>query len=158
MVRRLLSAGLAMACGCAAPARYLLVADPTPATKVPDQREIWLAPAEAVGHTRLLGLATTSAVVEAAAANPPRDPLEAVLWPLLLGRHAEAEAALRAAWDGLPDYLRRLLAADLAVELAPPGEPATRAAALYQQAYDVQPSERSRGILKLRMRQLRYGR
>jgi hypothetical protein len=146
--------------GCADATRYVVVTDASVAREqdAAERRLVCVAPSDARANPGLLGLRTRASVREyGETRRGDGGALEAVLFQLVSGEYARAAEALRDRGDEVPEYLRRLLAADLASETSPP----IRAAALldlYQAAYDVQESEAGRRIVELRIRQLRYGR
>jgi hypothetical protein len=119
---------------------------------------VWLATHEAETSAAIIGLRSEEEIQRyEASRRGRRAPAEAVLYPLVVGRYADAEAALQIHRGALPEYLSRVLEADLAKERFPAVVPTQELVALYQRALDAQPSNRSRTIIKLRIRQLRYG-
>ncbi len=76
------------------------------------------------------------------------DPLEQILFDLIKSNYASAQAELVSRGDALPSYLRLLLKADLAYELVQ----------MYQDAYEDQACEFNKDLIKIRIRQVRYGR
>lgn len=145
---------------CAAPARYVVVSEEAKDMHLDDvgQRLVPLSPRDAQANTTILGLRTRSSVEEyGRARRGDRGPLEEVLYQLISGRYGTAEETLRAHPGDILEHLRRLLVADLASEHSP-RVPTAELLKMYQEAHDAQESDTARAIIKLRIRQLRYGR
>lgn len=147
---------------CAAPARYVVVSEPLPARPQVDpwQRLVCLAREDAAAVAAPILDLRTRADVEryGRARRGDRGPLEDVLYAVIAGDYGHAEAALRERPSAFPEYLRRLLVADLASERPRSEVPTEALLGLYQDAFDAQRSEEGRTIIELRVRQLRYGR
>ena len=80
---------------------------------------------------------------------------EDVLAYLVIGDYKKSKELLQSQWHDMPEYLRLLLRADLASETETKRK--SSLVKLYQEAYDVQPCDINREIIKFRIRQLRYG-
>jgi len=146
---------------CAVPARYVVVSDSPAEWRGPvdaSQRLICLAPADVGAVAPMLELRTLPDVERyGRERRGDRGPVEDVLYAVVAGDYDHAEAALRSRPSAIPEYLRRLLAADLASERRAT-VPAGEVLKLYQDAYDAQESKVGKTIIELRIRQLRYGR
>lgn len=149
----------ALLLGCAN-ARYVVVREtPLPAEQdVPERRLVCVSEREARAAPGLLGLRTRASVEQyGRERRGDGGAVEEVLFRLVSGEYGRADEVLRARGAELPEYLRRLLVADLASER--PGATASSALLrLYQDAYDAQETERGRAIVELRVRQVRFGR
>ncbi|HEX9051141.1 MAG TPA: hypothetical protein VF841_11475 [Anaeromyxobacter sp.] len=146
---------------CADAARYVVVTDATPfqPREAVEHRLIYVSEPDARASAGLVGLRATSSVRQyGGARRGDLGAVEALLFETVSGAYGAAEDTLRAREAEIPVYLWRLLAADLASERSRTDLPAAELLGLYQKAYDVQQSDLARTIVKLRVRQLRYGR
>ncbi len=147
--------------GCADAARYVVVTDAPSSGEQdsPERRLICVSESNARANPGLIGLGTRSSVRKyGEERHGDLGAVESALFQLVSGEYGLAEETLRARGAEIPEYLRRLLAADLASERQRAERPAAGLLKLYQEAYDAQESEKARRIVALRVRQLRYGR
>lgn len=86
------------------------------------------------------------------------DPLEHILLDLIKADYSSAQAELNNRGDALPSYLRLLLKADLAYETGSQKIPTTQLVQMYQDAYENQACDLNKDLIKIRIRQVRYGR
>jgi hypothetical protein len=86
------------------------------------------------------------------------DPLEQILFDLIKSNYALAQFKLDKQGDKLPLYLRLLLRADLAYENDSRKLSATQLVQMYQDAYENQACDLNKDLIKIRIRQVRYGR
>jgi hypothetical protein len=146
--------------GCADATRYVIVPEGAPAADQDsaDRRLVCLATADARANPALLDLRTTASVRKYGETRVgDHGAVEAVLFALVSGEYAAAQQLLDARGAELPGYLRGLVTADLANERATTISYSSLVR-LYQEAYDAQESELGRRIVRLRVRQARYGR
>jgi hypothetical protein len=146
---------------CASPPRYVVISEEMNDTTLANsnQRYISLVKKDAIENGALISLRTKSAIREYEEKRKSgSNPVENVLSSLISEDYKEAEAQLEKHWDEIPEYLRLVLKADLAYEHVGNGIEETRLVKMYQEAFEVQTSDISRNIIKLRIRQLRYGR
>jgi hypothetical protein len=146
---------------CASPARYVIISEDMKDADLDNanQRYISLIKEDARDNNGLLTLRTKSAVRDyeqkrKAGSNPVED----VLSSLIREDYKQAEELLGKYWDRIPEYLRLVLKADLTYEHKGNGIEDNQLVKMYQEAFEVQTSDVSRNIIKLRIRQLRYGR
>lgn len=123
-----------------------------------DKRYICLNNEDARAYKDILGLRTTSGVTKYRQTKKIDTPVGEVLYAVIAGKYVMARDTLNKNWDAIPDYLRLLMKADLASELEKERIPASQLAGMYQQAFEAQTSDLNRDIIKIRIRQLRYGR
>jgi len=154
----LLSAAVLMS-GCGGRARYVLITDRNDVDfDDGSTRFICLQAGEAAKMPGLLGLYQDSDIEKYGKTRKQGgDPLEGVLFPLVRKDYGTANARLHQDWMALPEGLRLLLHADMEYETGK-DIPAERLTALYQDAYERQACDLNRDLIKLRIRQLRYGR
>ncbi len=84
------------------------------------------------------------------------DPFERILFHLIRADYGAARAGLEQQGEMLPSYVRLLLKADLAYETS--DMPTTGLVQLYQEAFEGQGCDLNRDLIKMRIRQVRYGR
>lgn len=146
---------------CAHPNRYAIFSEegPHPAPANSAQRLICLKKDDAQQHAAIVALRTDKDIEKYEKSNPgDRAPVDEILYRLVRGDYARAEELLRQNGDALPDYLRLVLRADLASEGQEEDVETGRLVELYQEAHDHPGCELNRGLIKLRIRQLRYRR
>ena len=156
-----LACGAVLLLGCVDAARYVVVGDARVVGEqdTAERRLVCLSDPDAAANPGLLGLRTSSAVREyGKRRRGDAGAVEAVLFQLVSGDYARATETLRARGGEIPEYLRRLIAADLAAEWPREGVGTADLVRLYQEAYDVQESAKARAVIALRIRQRRYGR
>lgn len=145
--------------GCGGRTRYVLVTDRNEVDfDNGSLRFICLQPDEAAKVTGLLTLYKDRDVQRyGESGKAGQDPIERVLYPMLRKDYGAARVQLEQNWTSLPDGLRLLLRADLSYEN---GKTVTaeQLTLLYQDAYEHQPCDVNRDLIRLRIRQLRYGR
>ena len=148
---------------CNAPVRYVVVSEDSAETYTasrenPAQRFVCLTHADAQNHSGLLALRRQSDIEDYERLRIDRhDPVERILFHLIRGEYGKAGDALHEHEGTVPEYLRVLLRADLAYEAAANNTAnAARFIKQYQDAFDVQPCARSREMINLRIRQVRY--
>jgi hypothetical protein len=152
---------LLLLCSCARPARYVVISEDTrdPARGDGDQRLICLTKEDARDNASLLELNTESAIRDYEQKRTAgNNAVEDVLYHLIHGDNKKTEQLLNTYGDRIPPYLRLLLKADVASEYSQKGIQDAELVKMYQAAFDVQNVEANRVIIKLRIRQLRYGR
>lgn len=146
---------------CASPPRYVIISDDMndAVLENANQRFVSLIKEDAIKNTSLLDLRTKSAIRDYEQKRKGGlNPVEDVLNSLIREDYKQAEALLDKNWNNIPEYLRLVLKADLTYEHKENGIEENRLVKMYQEAYEVQTSDKSRGIIKLRIRQLMYGR
>jgi hypothetical protein len=152
--------GAGLLAGCAQATRYVVVTGDRPlaAPQAVDRRPIWVADEDAAPVTGLMGLATAADVRQYGATRGGEGlVIEALLFAMVSGDWAGAQALLESRGGEVPAYLRLLVAADVTAETIRASSQA-EVLRLYQQAYDAQATAAGRSVVELRVRQLRYGR
>ena len=151
---------LCLLSACSPATKYVIVTDRSDVNFADGDRfYLCLATDDARQVNGMLRLRTVSAVrkyeqTRAAVA----DPLEPILFDLITSNYTSAQAEMDDRGNALPLYLRLLLKADLARETGGQTIPAAKLVQLYQDAYDDQACELNKDLIKIRIRQVRYGR
>jgi hypothetical protein len=146
---------------CSSPARYVIISEDMKDAELRDanQRFVCLMKEDARDNAALLALNTKSAVRDYEQRRKAGlNPVEDVLSRLIQEDYKKAAELLNTYGDRIPAYLKLILKADLASEDKKKDMQDGELVKMYQAAFDVQNSEANREIIKLRIRQLRYGR
>jgi len=146
--------------GCSQPAKYILVTDRNDVNFADGDRfYICLQPEEAQRVRGMLTLRTKSSVKEyykTRSGGP--DALEEILYDIISAHYSAAQGRMDTQGDSLPPYLRLLLKADLARENKRQRTDPGHLVQMYQAAFDDPGCGLNRDLIKLRIRQVRYGR
>ena len=158
-----MSAALFTACvilsSCAPYARYVIIDDNRDGIDFDyaGQRYICLSNADAENMEGVIALRKKSDIrMYMQTRKGAQNPAEDVLVYLIIGEYKKSKELLHSRWHDMQEYLRLLLRADLASETE--DIKISALVKLYQEAYEVQPCDINREIIKFRIRQLRYGR
>lgn len=146
---------------CAQPARYRIVSEETKDIHVgdPDQRYVFLNKEDAAKNREILALHTKAEVqAYAQRRKESQNPIEDVLYHLVREEYQKAGELLNQYGERIPEYLRLVIKADLASQQEKSEVPVSQLVKMYQDAFEVQTHDLSREIIKLRIRQIRYGR
>jgi len=161
-VMRLLSLPIIMLLGsCAQPARYIIISEDMKdiSWENTDQRYICLITEDAQKTPDILALHTKSEIRNyEQKRKDSKNPVEDVLYHLILEDYMRAEELLNQYGDGIPEYLKLVLRADLASESKDENVQASQVVKMYQEAFEVQTCDINRKLIKYRIRQLRYRR
>lgn len=151
---------LSLLTACSPSIKYFLVTDRSDVNFADGDRfYICLLADDAKRVNGMLGLRTLSDVKRyEKARSDSSDPLERIMFDLVRSDYLEAQAELDRQGDILPSYLRLLLKADLAYETSGKKMPTTQLVQLYQEAFEDQACELNKDLIKIRFRQVRYGR
>jgi hypothetical protein len=145
---------------CAQPARYVIIPDDLKDLGFEaDQRYVCLTKDDAQVNADLLNLRTISDVQNYEQKRKEnRNPVEDVLYHLIRKDYEKARKLLGEYGDQIPEYLRLILKADLTSEIEKEKVEISQLVQMYQEAIEVKTCGINREIIKLRIRQLRYGR
>jgi hypothetical protein len=151
---------LCLLTACSPATKYVLVTDRSDVNFADvDRFYLCLAADDAKRVTGMLNLRTGSEVGKYEQTRTKvTDPLEQILFDLIKANYASARAGLDSRGDTLPSYLRLLLKADLAYETGSQKIPTTELVQMYQDAYENQACDLNKDLIKIRIRQVRYGR
>lgn len=145
---------------CAPPARYVIINDDLKDLGLEaNQRYVCLMEADAQANTEILHLRTISDVRNYEQRRKERrNPVEDVLYHLIREDYQKAGELLVEYSDQIPEYLRLVLKADLTSEIKKEKVETSYLVKLYQEATEVRTCYITQEIIRLRIRQLRYGR
>lgn len=145
---------------CSQPARYVIIPDDLKNSGFEaDQRYVCLTKNDAQANADILYLRTISDIQNyEQKRKESRSPIEDVLSNLIRKDYEKAGKLLNEYGDRIPEYLRLILKADLASEVEKEKVEISQLVKMYQEAIEVKTCDINREIIKLRIRQLRYGR
>jgi hypothetical protein len=151
---------LCLLTACSPATKYVLVTDRSDVNFEDGDRFYLCLQADDAKHVNgMLRLRTASEVRKyEQRRTKDADPIEPILFDLIKSNYASAQAGLDSHGDTLPPYLRLLLKADLAYEAGSPKIPTTQLVQMYQDAYENQLCDLNKDLIKIRIRQVRYGR
>lgn len=149
---------LCLLTACSPATKYVLVTDRGEVNFADGDRfYLCLLPDEAKRVNSMLKLRTRADVRRyEQTRSGSSNPLERILFDLVRADYLAAQSDMDGQGDMLPSYLRLLLRADLAYETSE--MPTTRLVQLYQEAFEGQGCDLNKDLIKMRIRQVRYGR
>jgi hypothetical protein len=120
---------------------------------------ICLQPDEAKQVKGLLNLRTTEDVKKyETTRQTTAGPIEQILFDVVRADYRAAKADMTSRGDRIPTYLQLLLRADLVYLMEGTQASSLQLVQLYQDAFEAQLCDLNRDLIKLRIRQVRYGR
>ena len=151
---------LSLLAACTPLTRHVLVTDRNEINFADGNRfYVCLQPDEAKQVNGLLNLRTTEDVKKyETTRQTTSEPVEQLLFDVVRADYRAAKADLTSQGDRIPTYLQLLLKADLAYMTEGPQASSVQLVQLYQEAFEAQPCDLNRDLIKLRIRQVRYGR